>query len=137
MLLVEVSKEQIMVMVVLVLVADIPPTPAVQVVVQELLDKEITEVAVQVVDQSRAEAEAVVLVELVLMLMGSVVVPAVVVVMVVVQALVVLDYQMTLELVLLYSMLEEAEAVVEILLEIVENLLVVMVAVETQALHLA
>mgnify|MGYP003960394689 CR=1 FL=1 len=103
--------------------------------VQELLDKEITEVAVQVVDQSRVEAEAVVLVELVLMLMDSVVVPAVVVVMVVVQVLVVLDYQMTLELVLLYSMLEEAEAVVEILLEIVENLPVVTVAVETQALH--
>jgi hypothetical protein len=135
MLLVEVSKEQILVLVVLVLVVDIQPNPAVRVVVQELLDKEITEVEVQVVDQSRVEAEAVVLVELVLMLMGSVVVPAVVVVMVVVQALVVLDYQMTLELVLLYSMLEAAEAVVEILLEIVENLPVVTVAVETQALH--
>ena len=36
-----------MVMVVLVLVADIPPTPAVQVVVQELLDKEMPVVLVQ------------------------------------------------------------------------------------------
>jgi hypothetical protein len=135
MLLVEVSKEQIMVMVVLVLVADIPPTLAVQVVVQELLAKEIMEAVEQVVVLLVEEAEAVVLVEMVPELLVLVVVRVVVVVTVVVQVLVVLDYQMTLELVLLYSMLEAAEAVVEILLEIVENLPVVTVAVETQALH--